>query len=936
MSTSRLCIKNLPKYASETRLKEHFGSSGEITDVKICRTRDGKSRQMGFVGFKTVEQAEAAMKYFNNTFMDTARLSIEYARKVGQSEVRPWSKYSEGSSGFKRLHPEKNEKKDEKPLDRGDKTKGDAADAEEDPQLAEFLSLMQPRSKSKMWSNDEVLPSNKSTKTTKESSKGHVRFEHQDLNRQKHASDSDEDDDMYQQLPHIVGGDGVQEMEEDVQEALKDPVVMDEGVSDLEYLKSRVRKWDEDDDNEEEEEEGEGRDEEAREEHGSISIRAQGRKRVVERLQRRHENESEEEGDSIDEEDLDKEEDDEDEVLDPSLLAAQRGDQSGVGTSPRGDRSPVREVIEDDGEGAQAATAEDNGKGPGEGEGHVSVESSIMETGRLFVRNLAYSATEEDLSELFSKFGELEGGVHLVVDKETKKSKGLAYIQYKVPEDAVAAYHALDKDFFQGRLLHILPAKPAPGAAVVHHHQEEGADGEEEEGGLGRQSFKAKREAERKADAGNRAAWNTLFMRADTVAEAIAAHFGVSKSELLDRDAVDLPVRMALGEAQVISRTKAALADSGVDVEKLEAAAAASGKAAQKTTVARSSQVLLVKNLPYSTTEDELEDLFSQYGTVARLVLPSTHTLALVEYLEPKEARAAFKGLAYKKFHHVPLYLEWAPQDIFLSVANVSAKKGKNSEDTPGGAPDGEEVKPSAKNVSVQVAKVPEVVDDVDDTSTSTIYVKNVAFATTDESLRQHFDKVISSVGGTLHSAKIARRKDTDGKLLSMGFGFVECNSEEVARLVMQKLQGSMLDKHKLSLQLSKRKMAVGKESTRDKTKSKEDDVGTKLVVRNVAFEATRKDLMGLFGPFGQLKSCRLPKKFDGSHRGFAFVDFVTKQEAKNALEGVTGTHLYGRRLVVEYAADEEGLDHLRAKASAQIQQDGEALAPAKKRLKKL
>lgn len=40
-------------------------------------------------------------------------------------------------------------------------------------------------------------------------------------------------------------------------------------------------------------------------------------------------------------------------------------------------------------------------------------------------------------------------------------------------------------------------------------------------------------------------------MRADTVAEAIAAHYGVSKAQLLDREAADLPVRMALGEAQV-------------------------------------------------------------------------------------------------------------------------------------------------------------------------------------------------------------------------------------------------------------------------------------------------------------------------------------------------------------------------------------------------
>jgi hypothetical protein len=63
--------------------------------------------------------------------------------------------------------------------------------------------------------------------------------------------------------------------------------------------------------------------------------------------------------------------------------------------------------------------------------------------------------------------------------------------------------------------------------------------------------FKSQREQQRKADAGNRAAWNSLFMRADTVAEAVAAHYGISKAQLLDAEAADLPVRMALGEAQV-------------------------------------------------------------------------------------------------------------------------------------------------------------------------------------------------------------------------------------------------------------------------------------------------------------------------------------------------------------------------------------------------
>lgn len=39
--------------------------------------RDGQPRQMAFVGYRTVEDAAAAMKYFNNTFIDTCRIVIE-------------------------------------------------------------------------------------------------------------------------------------------------------------------------------------------------------------------------------------------------------------------------------------------------------------------------------------------------------------------------------------------------------------------------------------------------------------------------------------------------------------------------------------------------------------------------------------------------------------------------------------------------------------------------------------------------------------------------------------------------------------------------------------------------------------------------------------------------------------------------------------------
>lgn len=61
-------------------------------------------------------------------------------------------------------------------------------------------------------------------------------------------------------------------------------------------------------------------------------------------------------------------------------------------------------------------------------------------------------------------------------------------------------------------------------------------------------------------------------------------------------------------------------------------------------------------------------------------------------------------------------------------------------------------------------------------------------------------------------------------------------------------LQGTVLDGHALILRFceNKRSDTVGKGSDKDKT-------STKLHVKNVAFEATKKELKQLFSPFGQV-----------------------------------------------------------------------------------
>lgn len=76
------------------------------------------------------------------------------------------------------------------------------------------------------------------------------------------------------------------------------------------------------------------------------------------------------------------------------------------------------------------------------------------------------------------------------------------------------------------------------------------------------------------------------------------------------------------------------------------------------------------------------------------------------------------------------------------------------------------------------------------------------------------------------------------------------------------------------------------------------------------------------FSAFGQLKTVRLPKKYNGTFRGFAYLEFVSEREAKNVMNNVSNTHLYGRHLVLEYANDENSIEEMRLKVARQFSKD--------------
>lgn len=126
--------------------------------------------------------------------------------------------------------------------------------------------------------------------------------------------------------------------------------------------------------------------------------------------------------------------------------------------------------------------------------------------------------------------------------------------------------------------------------------------------------------------------------------------------------------------------------------------------------VSRSDTVILVKNLPYKTEKSEIQEKFAPHGELKTVLLSPYGGTGIVEFIEPSEARKAFTRLAYTRFKHIPLYLEWAPKAIFDGRNKPKVEKPAETE------------KPTKPHIPVEGA---------------TLYVKGIKFGTNADGLKK-------------------------------------------------------------------------------------------------------------------------------------------------------------------------------------------------------
>jgi len=82
-----------------------------------------------------------------------------------------------------------------------------------------------------------------------------------------------------------------------------------------------------------------------------------------------------------------------------------------------------------------------------------------MSNNKLFVGNLSFNTTENDLQDAFAEHGTVEE-VKLMTDRDTGRPRGFGFVTMSTAEEAQAAINALNGKQLDGRALTVNVAKP--------------------------------------------------------------------------------------------------------------------------------------------------------------------------------------------------------------------------------------------------------------------------------------------------------------------------------------------------------------------------------------------------------------------------------------------------------------------------------------------
>jgi polyadenylate-binding protein len=165
------------------------------------------------------------------------------------------------------------------------------------------------------------------------------------------------------------------------------------------------------------------------------------------------------------------------------------------------------------------------------------------------------------------------------------------------------------------------------------------------------------------------------------------------------------------------------------------------------------------------------------------------------------------------------------------------------------------------------------------------VFIKNLDKSIDNKALYDTFSQF-----GNIKSCKVA----VDEKGQPRGYGFVHFETEEAARLAIEKVNGMLINDKKVFVGFfQKRVERLGPDF---ETKF------TNVFVKNMDESITSQGLYDMFAKYGKVTSHTVMVGEDGKSRGFGFVNFENPDEAKNACEALNGHVINEKPLFVSRA----------------------------------
>ncbi|XP_056214791.1 nucleolin [Falco biarmicus] len=163
-----------------------------------------------------------------------------------------------------------------------------------------------------------------------------------------------------------------------------------------------------------------------------------------------------------------------------------------------------------------------------------------------------------------------------------------------------------------------------------------------------------------------------------------------------------------------------------------------------------------------------------------------------------------------------------------------------------------------------------------------TLFVKNLPYRLTEDEIREVFENA--------QEIRIVMNKEGNSK----GMAYVEFKSEAEANKALEEKQGTEIDGRAMVIDFT------GEKSHQEHQKGGGERESKTLIVNNLSYAASEETLQELFK---KASSIKMPQNNQGRPKGYAFVEFPTTEDAKEALNSYNNTEIEGRAIRLEFSS---------------------------------